>query len=356
MVKVSAAKNMAENSEGGSFLDDIYSSARELITERFSSPFIFSFVISWLIFNYKVVILALADSSEQLSVIDKIDSIQSCLHSSTFTIPVINYPILLNGFLWPLLAAAFYTFVYPFADYFITKFTTSRKVVIRNMRIEKEEKIFYRFKDVQKIYIKLAEDEKNSRERIERAEITEAQQTAVIKNLQEKLNEEINKKNLGSSITTPEKPAEVDNKLEIVKAYIEMDDIKGADELLSQIVLEGDANQRRRARALVKKLEKEKSAVKEIAKNKKTASSVEELSKDELNIIEILGNYHNDDIEQVSFEQIKAAAGLSNVDLQYANISLNQKNLVYQETGKDSTFVYRLTLNGMKKFKELSGF
>ena len=347
---------MAENSEGGSFLDDIYSSARELITERFSSPFIFSFVISWLIFNYKVVILALADSSEQLSVIDKIDSIQSCLHSSTFTIPVINYPILLNGFLWPLLAATFYTFVYPFADYFITKFTTSRKVVIRNMRIEKEEKVFYRFKEVQKIYIKHAEDDKSWRGRIESAEIIEAQQNAVIKSLQDKLNEEINKKSSMPSARTQEESSDVETKLALAKAYIEMQDKKGADELLSQIVLEGDANQRRRARALVKKLEKEKSAVKEIAKNKKTASSVEELSKDELNIIEILGNYHNDDIEQVSFEQIKAAAGLSNVDLQYANISLNQKNLVYQETGKDSTFVYRLTLNGMKKFKELSGF
>jgi FimV-like protein len=344
---------MAENSEGGSFLEDAYTSARELITERFSSPFIFSFVASWLIFNYKVVILALTDSSEQLPVINKIDSIQCVLHSSTFTIPFINFPILLNGFLWPFLAATFYTFAYPYADYYITKFTTSRKVDIRNMRIEKEENVFYKFNDVQKIYIKHAEDEKSLRDRIERAEITEAQQSAIIKNLQEKLNEEINKKGSKAPIELKSEFSDVDTKLDLVKAYIEMDDIEGAKELLNEIMLEADTNQRRRAKRLINKLEKEKSAVKDDQKNKKIEPLVDLPSKDELDIIELLGKYHNNNIELVNLSKIKGATSLSNVDMKFAIGSLSQKGLIYQETDRDGGPAYRLTINGMKEFKNL---
>ena len=49
-------------------------------------------------------------------------------------------------------------------------------------------------------------------------------------------------------------PIEVDTKLELVTAYIEMDDKEGAKELLDEVIKEGGATQRQRAEALLAKI------------------------------------------------------------------------------------------------------
>lgn len=49
-------------------------------------------------------------------------------------------------------------------------------------------------------------------------------------------------------------PIEVDTKLELVTAYIEMDDKEGAKELLAEVMKEGGATQRQRAEALLEKI------------------------------------------------------------------------------------------------------
>ena len=50
---------------------------------------------------------------------------------------------------------------------------------------------------------------------------------------------------------TTDEPAEVETKLELVAAYIEMDDKEGAKELLDEVMKEGGAQQRKRAEALL---------------------------------------------------------------------------------------------------------
>jgi pilus assembly protein FimV len=57
-----------------------------------------------------------------------------------------------------------------------------------------------------------------------------------------------------SSVVTGPEPAEVDTKLELVTAYIEMEDKEGAKELLEEVMKEGGANQRMRAEELLKKI------------------------------------------------------------------------------------------------------
>jgi pilus assembly protein FimV len=51
-----------------------------------------------------------------------------------------------------------------------------------------------------------------------------------------------------------EEPADVETKLELVAAYIDMDDAEGAKELIAEVMAEGGANQRKRAEALLAKL------------------------------------------------------------------------------------------------------
>jgi pilus assembly protein FimV len=54
--------------------------------------------------------------------------------------------------------------------------------------------------------------------------------------------------------STAAEPIEVDTKLDLVVAYIEMDDKVGAKELLDEVMKEGGANQRKRAEELLAKL------------------------------------------------------------------------------------------------------
>ncbi len=51
-----------------------------------------------------------------------------------------------------------------------------------------------------------------------------------------------------------DEPAEIETKLDLVAAYIEMDDAEGAKELIDEVMKEGGASQRKRAEALLAKL------------------------------------------------------------------------------------------------------
>jgi pilus assembly protein FimV len=58
----------------------------------------------------------------------------------------------------------------------------------------------------------------------------------------------------GANLPADGEPIEVDTKLDLVAAYIEMDDKVGAKELLDEVMKEGGAGQRKRAEALLAKL------------------------------------------------------------------------------------------------------
>ena len=60
--------------------------------------------------------------------------------------------------------------------------------------------------------------------------------------------------NLGFAGSGASEPIEVDTKLELVTAYIEMDDKEGAKELLAEVMKEGGSKQRERAEALLAKI------------------------------------------------------------------------------------------------------
>ena len=57
-----------------------------------------------------------------------------------------------------------------------------------------------------------------------------------------------------SSAVNGDEPADVETKLELVAAYIDMDDEEGAKELISEVIAEGGPSQRKRAEAILAKL------------------------------------------------------------------------------------------------------
>lgn len=334
------------SSEDNNFLTDTFTSAKELITERFSSPFIFSFLVSWIIFNYKSVIIAFTDVSESFSIDEKLCLINESLLKTSFNFPFTDIPILLNAFVLPFMAACFYTFIYPFADYYITKFTLERKVQIRNARIVAEGKITYSQKDVQKIYQQNSMVEKDLTTRLERAEITENQLRAVIKNLEEKSEDEKKDVSTKTSIEEIGQVSQVDTKLDLIDAYIKMDDIEGATELLNEVIKEGNVNQRKRAMTRMKKIS---NLAKTPNKSEKTDDSFDDI---ELQVIEAIGTMHNENISQANETDLKKRVKVSIVDFNLAMKNLLNKNAVHVMHSASRGTSYRLEELGLKIYKK----
>ncbi|MCW3107288.1 MAG: hypothetical protein JWQ09_1794 [Segetibacter sp.] len=92
-------------------MDKISDFFKEL-KDRASNPFISSFIISWLIINYKVPVAWVFYNNEALKEFHKSNHIDFLTNSVTN----------LTGWILPLLAASLYTFAWPYAKAFIKKY------------------------------------------------------------------------------------------------------------------------------------------------------------------------------------------------------------------------------------------
>jgi len=75
-----------------------------------------------------------------------------------------------------------------------------------------------------------------------------------LSNISLDLGDESTTKEVSTPVSPVEEPVEVETKLELVAAYIEMDDKEGAKELLEEVIKEGGASQRKRAEELLTKI------------------------------------------------------------------------------------------------------
>lgn len=161
---------MDNNSEDNVFTE-FYNSARDLILDRISSPLLFSFVIAWMISNYKIIMVVFTNQTEGFVFDYKIQLIQSYLELS-------------HGFFYPLMGACFYTFVYPFIDQKIAKFTLERKMVMRNDKNKIEKAQLLTAEEVKAIHLRHFKIEEDCKSEIERSKTTENQLRTQIDELQ----------------------------------------------------------------------------------------------------------------------------------------------------------------------------
>ena len=96
------------------------------INYRLSSPFIFSFVISWLFFNWQIPV-SLFFYNHNLS---QVECLQEYLD---FIGKNINF---CNSLLFPIFGALFYTFIYPYINKFIKDFHTEREVAAEKSELK----------------------------------------------------------------------------------------------------------------------------------------------------------------------------------------------------------------------------
>lgn len=153
---------------------EFYNSTRDLISDRLSSPFIFSFIVTFLISNYKIVMVIFTNQSESFVFDYKIQLIESYLN-------------LTHGLIYPFIGACFYTFLYPFIDQLITSFTLKRKLAIRNDKNKIEKTQLLTAEEVKAIHLRHFKVEQDYKLDIENARATESQLRAQIDNIQKRL-------------------------------------------------------------------------------------------------------------------------------------------------------------------------
>jgi hypothetical protein len=102
---------------------DIANNIQTQLTERLSNPLGGSFVIAWLLLNYKfiIILLSLNTVSTTFKLIE------------TLCFPTIS-TMLLNGVLFPLVMALLYLFVFPYPAKFVYEFTQKRQKEIHEIR------------------------------------------------------------------------------------------------------------------------------------------------------------------------------------------------------------------------------
>lgn len=126
--------------------NEILTSLKSYLYDRAVSPLMGSFIVSWVLFNYKFILILLSESP----VVQKFAMIQTFIFST-------NVDIFLCGFLYPLLISLVYIYVYPHPAKWVFTYTRKRQVEINEIRKNIEQETLLSVKDSQEIRRKIYE-------------------------------------------------------------------------------------------------------------------------------------------------------------------------------------------------------
>ncbi len=104
-------------------LDKLLTSIQAQINERTTSPLMGSFVVSWILWNYKFLVILFSSAT--------VSRTFEMIHSIAFPNTT---AILLKGFALPGLTAAAYIFLYPYPAKFVYEFSRRRQKDINDIR------------------------------------------------------------------------------------------------------------------------------------------------------------------------------------------------------------------------------
>lgn len=331
---------MAESNEISNFLSETYNETKRFFLERLSSPLIASFTISWIITNYQFVLIIFSE----VTINHKLNLLNNYFHKEYmfFGQTYLSVPSwILFGFIVPSLAAYVYVFQYPkIGDKFYIKALRSR-INLKNQRID-EEKLAYstpeKVEEIHKYYKKVQEELNIKLKELENSK--EALESVLESQRNEKQEEE---EESGDSND------ELETKLSMAKAYIDMGDKVGANELLAEIITKGNPSIRRRAKTQLKKLlnNLSKSSAED---EKNTANKSIELNPDELIVVTVLGKLNDSGRSAATEADMKKLATLSNSRLEIALQDLFTSKLVNKQTDKMGTSIYYLTNAGLRQY------
>lgn len=155
-------------------LDDIAQGIKNVILERFSSPFLLSFAIAWLLINLQFVVIVLSDANIHY----KLKLIVWYFKDSSSSLWHISH-------IWagPLIYALGYTFGYPYFSRVVQKFITQRKIIEMQDRQEAEKNEVFTRKYIDRIYLRHGNEVTRYKADILKLQDTEAQLLAQLESL-----------------------------------------------------------------------------------------------------------------------------------------------------------------------------
>ena len=138
-------------------LDEIIASAKQTLTERIASPLLGGFLVSWSLWNWKFLVILFSDAtvSQTFSMIERI----------AFPDSVVLFT---RGFLYPLLTAAAYIFVYPYPARFVYAFTLRRQREINQTKQRIADETPLTLEESRRLRAEYVEHERKNNEMIQR--------------------------------------------------------------------------------------------------------------------------------------------------------------------------------------------
>lgn len=121
-------------------IEDIITTIKAQLYERAVSPLMGSFIFSWLVWNYKLIILFFSDED----FIEKYRIINEILYASP-------QDLMLLSFIYPLVTAALYLFAYPYPAKYTYQFSRNRQKEISDIKRKVEEETLLTVKESQSL-------------------------------------------------------------------------------------------------------------------------------------------------------------------------------------------------------------
>lgn len=137
-------------------MEDILQSIKAFLYDRASSPLFGAFIVSWMMWNYRFIIILL--SEEKYS--NKFSGVDDYINSSVFVIPwteiTLNFYVSWGGTI-PLVTALLYIYVYPFAAEPVYRYSLKKQKNINKLKKEANDSRVLDEKDSRKLFQDLAD-------------------------------------------------------------------------------------------------------------------------------------------------------------------------------------------------------
>lgn len=204
-------------------LDDISKSLRTNLYERTSSPLFGAFIVSWLIWNYKTLLVIFSS----LSVDKKINFIETNIYGA-------DWSLLLGGVIYPLMSAIVFILVYPYPAQWIYRYWHNQQKVLKQIRQQIEDETPLTVEEARLLrreHYRLAThyDEQLSKRNVEIDRLKE-----IIKSLENELTEKEHLQDESSPKPEPETDSDIDDSLTEEQKEILFDIGKQGGEIINK--------------------------------------------------------------------------------------------------------------------------
>lgn len=136
-------------------MEDMWNSVKAYLYERASNPFGVTFVVSWLVWNFRVVMIVLSDD-ELHSKFHYLDSYFSLPHPIMAEYSISSGGYFVNSLIAPLVITLLYVFASPLLSYPVYKFSLWYQTKMLNLKKQSDGLVMLTEKEARDLRVKMA--------------------------------------------------------------------------------------------------------------------------------------------------------------------------------------------------------